>query len=143
MCITCDNASNNNAMVDELESKVTGYNGKASHARCFLHIINLVAKTLTREFDVKNKNTDRTKAAETCDEALKIELAELADGMDVEDGVTIALDRANRRVEDDEEFSEEDNEEGWVDEVELLTNEERSEFEGEILPVKLAIVKVC
>ena len=61
--------------------------------------------------------------------------------MDVEDGVTIALDRANQRVEDDEEFSEDDNEEEWVDEVELLTNEERSEFKGEILPVKLA--KVC
>ena len=45
-------------MIDELESKVTRYNGKASHAHCFLHIINLVAKTLTWEFDVKNENTD-------------------------------------------------------------------------------------
>ena len=145
LCVTCDNASNNKIMIDKLENKITAFSGKASHVHSFLHIINLVVKTLTQEFDVKKK-TDQTglfKAAETCKEVLEMELDKLADGTNVEDSVTLALDRVNQRVEDDEEDGEEDNEEGWVNEVGLLMDEKCSEFEGDILPVKLAIIKVC
>ncbi|KAF8546236.1 hypothetical protein OG21DRAFT_1375408, partial [Imleria badia] len=49
--VTCDNAANNGVMVDELETQVLGFGGAASYTRCFLHVINLVAKSLIRQFD--------------------------------------------------------------------------------------------
>jgi len=49
--ITCDNASNNDAMVAELEDLVPGFS-RVNHTRCFLHVNNLVARTLVRQFDI-------------------------------------------------------------------------------------------
>ncbi|KIK76677.1 hypothetical protein PAXRUDRAFT_169130, partial [Paxillus rubicundulus Ve08.2h10] len=47
-----DNASNNDAMIRELEDMVPSFSSSASHTRCFLHVVNLVAKSLIRQFDV-------------------------------------------------------------------------------------------
>ncbi|KAF8546743.1 hypothetical protein OG21DRAFT_1375889, partial [Imleria badia] len=49
--VMCDNASNNDAMVQEMMSLVDGFAGPSAHTRCFLHIINLVTKTLLCQFD--------------------------------------------------------------------------------------------
>ncbi|KAG2098242.1 uncharacterized protein F5147DRAFT_530360, partial [Suillus discolor] len=51
LSVTCDNALNNNVMVDELEQLVPEFAGEASHTWCFLHTVNLVAKSLIWEFD--------------------------------------------------------------------------------------------
>ncbi|KAG1807537.1 hypothetical protein EV424DRAFT_1306685, partial [Suillus variegatus] len=51
LSVTCDNASNNNVMVDKLATLVPEFAGEASHTQCFLHTVNLVAKSLIREFD--------------------------------------------------------------------------------------------
>ncbi|KAG1812699.1 hypothetical protein EV424DRAFT_1277463, partial [Suillus variegatus] len=51
LSVTCDNASNNNVMVENLAAEVPAFGGAASHTRCFLHTVNLVAKSLIREFD--------------------------------------------------------------------------------------------
>jgi hypothetical protein len=48
-------------------------------------------------------------------------------------------------VEGDEEVedgSQIENDEGWIDEVELLAGEEHDELEEAILPLKLALMKV-
>ncbi|KAG2060744.1 hypothetical protein BDR06DRAFT_837354, partial [Suillus hirtellus] len=47
----CDNASNNTVMIDELSTALPDFGGKASHTWCFLHTINLVAKSLLHEFE--------------------------------------------------------------------------------------------
>ena len=140
LCVTCDNTSNNNVMVNELAKGVSAFGGSATHARCFLHVINLIAKSLTWEFDVKKKNTDQMfKVAETCEEALQMELDELSKGMDEENTVTLELDRLRKEADE----YDEDNVDGWIDEVALLMDGERCELEDDILPVKLALVKVC
>ncbi|KAG1841472.1 hypothetical protein C8R48DRAFT_620147 [Suillus tomentosus] len=46
LSMTCDNASNNNAMICELSSKLPEFSRAATHTRCFLHTVNLVAKLL-------------------------------------------------------------------------------------------------
>ncbi|KAG2053514.1 hypothetical protein BDR06DRAFT_886001, partial [Suillus hirtellus] len=46
LSVTCDNALNNSVMVDELEILVPKFAGEASHTQCFLHTINLIAKSL-------------------------------------------------------------------------------------------------
>ncbi|KAF8546591.1 hypothetical protein OG21DRAFT_1373998, partial [Imleria badia] len=51
LSVTCDNASNNDAMIKALSKMVPTFRGAASHTRCFLHIVNLVAKSLIRQFD--------------------------------------------------------------------------------------------
>ncbi|KAF8523880.1 hypothetical protein BU17DRAFT_43344, partial [Hysterangium stoloniferum] len=55
LSMTCNNGSNNNAMIRELENMVPSFSGSTSHTHCFLHIINLVAKLLIQQFDVKRK----------------------------------------------------------------------------------------
>ncbi|KAG1791479.1 hypothetical protein EV424DRAFT_1273999, partial [Suillus variegatus] len=51
LSVTCDNASNNDAMIRELSGKVLEFSGPTTHTRCFLHTVNLVAKLLIREFN--------------------------------------------------------------------------------------------
>ncbi|KAG1745068.1 uncharacterized protein EDB91DRAFT_1037560, partial [Suillus paluster] len=51
LSITCDNASNNDTMIRELSDKVLEFGGAVTHTRCFLHTVNLVAKSLIRKFD--------------------------------------------------------------------------------------------
>ncbi|KAJ8585005.1 hypothetical protein M405DRAFT_691539, partial [Rhizopogon salebrosus TDB-379] len=51
LSVTCDNASSNDAMVRELSDKVPAFRGAMTHTRCFLHTVNLVAKSLIREFN--------------------------------------------------------------------------------------------
>ncbi|KAG2756745.1 hypothetical protein P692DRAFT_20714526, partial [Suillus brevipes Sb2] len=46
LAVTCDNASNNTVMIEELHETLPDFGGTASHTRCFLHTVNLVAKSL-------------------------------------------------------------------------------------------------
>ncbi|KAI0363454.1 hypothetical protein BV20DRAFT_906120, partial [Pilatotrama ljubarskyi] len=48
---TCDNASNNDTMTDELAELLTNFGGQYARTRCFLHITNLTAKSLLHKFD--------------------------------------------------------------------------------------------
>ncbi|KAG2340039.1 hypothetical protein BDR05DRAFT_832347, partial [Suillus weaverae] len=50
LSMMCDNALNNNIMVDELERLAPEFAGEASHTLCFLYTVNLVAQSLIREF---------------------------------------------------------------------------------------------
>ncbi|KAF9219130.1 hypothetical protein BS17DRAFT_662235, partial [Gyrodon lividus] len=51
LCITCDNASNNDVMVEKLGDTLLDFGGASTHVWCFLHTTNLVAKALIRVFD--------------------------------------------------------------------------------------------
>jgi hypothetical protein len=136
LSITCDNASNNNVMVDKLEDLLPDFGGTASHTRCFLHTVNLIAKSLLREFDVTKKNA----------------VAALDNVADDEESELVGLSADDERGESDmampgeyydieEEYSL-DNEEGWVDEVALLAEDEQIELQRNIRPVKLVLLKV-
>jgi len=106
-------------MVRELSDKVPAFGGVTTHTRCFLHTVNLVAKSLIREFDTKKQDADQALA----EEELSMEIEE-DDGM-IDDGDTA-----------------EDNDDGLIDEVELLDDTERFALENDIRPVKLALVKI-
>jgi hypothetical protein len=117
-------------MVRELSNKVPAFGGVTSHTRCFLHTVNLIAKSLIREFDVKKQDADQ----------------ELANGGSSEDSDW--LDELSIAEEGDdsttgaESLADDDDESGWVNEVELLADDERDALERDIRPVKLALVKV-
>lgn len=119
-------------MVDELAYLDTEFQGSGSRARCFLHVVNLVAKSIIRVFDIKKKDVD---------DALKsgevgVEWSELA-GLSRE-----VDDAANERVGYDDVDADMDNEGGWMDEMELMGQEDRERLLEDLVPLKLALTKV-
>jgi hypothetical protein len=54
LSITCNNASCNNVMITEL-AKILPSFSEVGHTQCFLHIVNLVAKSIIRQFDIQKK----------------------------------------------------------------------------------------
>jgi hypothetical protein len=129
--ITADNASPNDVMIDELVDMLPNFSGQANHCRSFLHIVNLIAKTLLKQFDIPKKD-----AESALDDAEK-ELLELAAGIDMEEMVTVAEAGAGDKDDD-----ENDDVEGWVDETALLSKEERAALRENVGPVRLVLVKV-
>ncbi|RPD53315.1 hypothetical protein L226DRAFT_427875, partial [Lentinus tigrinus ALCF2SS1-7] len=51
MNVTCDNASNNDTMIAHLAKLLPAFEGDFHRTRCFAHIVNLVARSLLRQFD--------------------------------------------------------------------------------------------
>ncbi|KAJ3832395.1 hypothetical protein F5878DRAFT_499754, partial [Lentinula raphanica] len=49
--VTCDNASANTAMLNNLEFSLNKFLGRKSHIRCFTHTVNLTAKGVLRPFE--------------------------------------------------------------------------------------------
>ncbi|KAE9399722.1 hypothetical protein BT96DRAFT_766233, partial [Gymnopus androsaceus JB14] len=49
--ITCDNATSNNSIVAELAFDLLSFEEERDWTHCFMHIINLVAKSLLKMFD--------------------------------------------------------------------------------------------
>jgi hypothetical protein len=59
-CVTTDNASNNDTMVEELSDalweKGIHWDSTTHHIRCLAHIINLVVQALLKSLNVDDKN---------------------------------------------------------------------------------------
>jgi hypothetical protein len=129
--VTCDNASNNEKMAEKLEDLLPAF-ASSNRARCFTHVLNLIAKSLLKQFDVAKKSES--------DDELNEEEAELLNlAMDLE---TEELTMAQESDGDDGEIQKDDDSEGWVDEVAALSPEEREMLEDDVRPVKMMLVKV-
>jgi hypothetical protein len=131
LSVTCDNASNNETMSTELAHKLTKIS-PVNRTNCFAHILNLVAKSLLKQFDVKQD--DKTKDDLTDDEQT---LLDLAGDIEQEECTT-----AQEKDDADDETEDEDDLDGWVDELEALTLDEWEDLEESIRPVKRMLVKV-
>ena len=121
-------------MTRHLESLLPDYSS-TNRARCFTHILNLVAKSLLKQFDV----CKTLKADEELNEE-EAELLNLAGDLDAEDLTTTQESDGDQGIEG--ENLAEDDLEDWVDEVAALTPGERETLEEDIRPVKMALVKV-
>ena len=121
--MTCNNAKNNDIMIQELETLTPEFAGFASHTWCFLHIVNLVAKSMLRQFDAKKVTIKRDS-----------EMAALADKLAEEEAIV-------DEIEDDDD-NEIDNEDGWINEMNSRTDDERIKLEDSMWPVRLALAKV-
>ena len=110
-------------MIQELETLTLEFAGFASHTRCFLHIVNLVAKALLRQFDAKKTTVKRDN-----------ELVAWADKLAKEEAMVDEIDDDDRDDDDDDDSDNKkvDNEDGLVDEMDNKTDDE----------VKLALAKV-
>ena len=129
----CDNALNNDMMIDELADLLENFLGPSNCTRCFLHIINLVAKTLLKQFDLPKKA-----AEDALDDAEK-ELLDLSDGLDSE---PLASEMSVSELGEGDDEPQNDNMEGWVDKMRKLSEDKHVELMDEIRPIKLVLVKV-
>jgi hypothetical protein len=116
-------------MVTKLDDQLEEFS-KANRVRCFLHIVNLVAKSLLKQFDV---NTKRGESADPDAEQLDDLLVELTKDFEYEESLTQELDSVDDKVDD---------EDGMLVEDKTLTEEEQAAIDADIHPVKLVLAKV-
>ena len=122
-------------MVEELDLLIDDFPGPANQTRCFLHILNLVVKSIIRQFDLpKTKKTSDDDEDEEND--AEKEILKLADEIEQEE----AMAGVNG---DEEDATEDDNDEGWVDEREEMTEGELRRLTRSVKPVRLLLSKVC
>jgi hypothetical protein len=118
-------------MIAELANLLDDFPGPANQMRCFTHILNLVVKSVIRQFDLPKSKGDKI-----LDDAAK-ELLSLAGNIEFEE------DELARRDEKEGDEDEDDNVEGWIDERTLMTDAELEELDESVEPVRLLLTKVC
>lgn len=116
-------------MIDELDTLLEKFSGVESRTRCFAHIVNLIAQTVIRQFDVP-----KAKDGVLVDEAMK-ELRVLATDIDIEELLT----RANAAGKD---ADTEDDLDGSVNEQTGLSALDLKRLEANVQPVRRTLVKV-
>ena len=114
----------------DLEEKIPQFGGQATRVRCFLHVTNLVAKSLIRQFDLPKRSAV---GADDDDMALR----ELASNIEMEELLSRndELKLGNGCEADDTE--------GWIDERAGLSPEDRAVLDRDIRPLRMILVKVC
>lgn len=123
-------------MIDELEFLLSAFS-KANHTHCFLHVNNLVARTLVRQFDVPKK-TKRTTLEDDEDDP-DDEIHKLAEDIDLEE---MQMREALLRNAGADEIGVDDITDGWVNEIAALTQAEHEVLQAHLRPVRLLLVKV-
>jgi len=123
-------------MIEELTNLLDDFPGPANQTQCFLHILNLIVRSIIRQFDLPKSKKASDGADEgdpTLDAAMR-ELLKLAGDIDLEEQITVSAG-------DDDEVADDD-EEGWVDEHEDMTEEDLKELAASVQPVRLLLTKV-
>lgn len=117
--VVCDNASNNDTLVAQLELELCGQNGCRTRIRCFAHVLNLAVKAILSPF---------SRGAGANDNDDNDVLEDIPDLYDIEDDD----EEEDDEVEEAREASDEQTIDDIIDEVDLdLT----------VLPSQLAVVK--
>ena len=101
--------------------------GETNRTRCFTHILNLVAKSIIKQFDVP-----KARAGKVLDDAAN-ELAALAVDLDLED----QLSREEQLFEGVGDEDEDDDDDVCVE----LSDTEREAMDKSLQPVRLVLVK--
>ena len=117
-------------MIKELNNVNMYFGGVSAQGRCFLHMTNLTAKSLICLFDPREKGKNK----EICGEDV-----EDRDSVDLEDEETLGTVQA-----DNSESGEtlDDDNDRWIDEVDILTVDERNRLLETIKLVESTLMKV-
>jgi hypothetical protein len=118
-------------MIDELEDRLETFSGAPNQTRCFAHILNLIAQTIIRQFDVP-----KAKGGGLVDNSEAVKgLQVLAEDIEIEELLT----RANNTYKDSDN---EDDLDRWVDEKRGLSPSDLKGLEVDVQPVRRTLVKV-
>jgi hypothetical protein len=147
LAVTADNASSNDTMIDAMADDIEDFPGEANRVRCFNHVINLVAKSFIKLFDVpkakrsRTENADKPPKASTrskkdeVDEAVAA-LQELAGKIEMEDlQMQVDTFTGNGDVGSDDIHD-------IIDEIAMMSEDEVAAFRELVLPITTALLKV-
>ena len=119
-------------MIENLADRLNNFPGAANQTRCFLHILNLTAKSVIKQFEVPKKKLNEAGQD-------KNDFGEAVD----------ALQALSAEIEDDEpsdfdndEEAKDDDDEGLEDERQGMTEEDVAMLEEELLPARRMMTKV-
>ena len=122
-------------MIEELTHLINNFPSPANQTQCFLHVLNLIVKSIIQQFDVsKSKKTLDSDDEDDINEATK-ELLKLTGDMELEEEITAGTG-------DNMDETDDDNVTGWVDEHEEMTKEELMELWESVQLVRLLLTKV-
>lgn len=116
-------------MITELANLLDDFPGAANQTCCFTHILNLVVQSIVVQFDLPTAQADRI-----LDDATK-ELLKLAGDIEDEDGI-------DAKFGEDGEGEDDDNNKGWLDERESMSEWQVEELDGCVQPVRRLLTKV-
>lgn len=117
-------------MIKELTKRLDLFPGAEHQTRCFTHVLNLIAKSVIRQFDIPKAQQTRA-----LDDSLHA-LHTLAVDIDIEEHAT----RVGADIQSDED--EEDNTDGWIDERERMSTDDVKKLDESVQPVRFMLVKV-
>ena len=118
-------------MIDKLAIQLDNFPRSVSQVRCFTHILNLVVKSIMRQFNVPDK-----KKGDITDKATR-ELHRLAGNIEHEE----LLSQSGIEQQDGDVGSM-DNVEGWIDEWNEMDADELMALESAIQPVRFLLTKI-
>lgn len=120
-------------MVEHLSTIVENFPGAPNRTRCFAHILNLVAKSILCQFEVRKMAGD---AEPDDDDAIKA-LAALVQELELNGDV----DDLEEGLEEDYQ-EDDDDDDGLGDERDGMSEEEVAELEESLVPIRLMLTKV-
>lgn len=120
-------------MIDELAIQLNDFPGSASRVRCFAHILNLVVKSIMRQFDLPDK-----KMVGVMDDATR-ELHKLAGDIEHED---LMSQNGVGQKDGGGDVEGKDNVEGWVDVRDEMNADELAALDQAVQPVRFLLTKV-
>jgi hypothetical protein len=129
-------------MVEHLATLIDTFPGAANQTRCFAHILNLVAKSVLRQFEApKTKGGDKVMG-----EAAR-ELAAVFNELDDEDEAEGSESGNNEAGSGNDDELEDDNmvdddEDGLPDERDGMEEEELATLEDSVKPIRHVLTKV-
>ncbi|KAK7015603.1 ribonuclease H-like domain-containing protein, partial [Favolaschia claudopus] len=129
--ITCDNASPNDTMCQNLENRLDGFNAEKNRTRCFDHVGNLVAKSLLKMFDAPKKKGEGSEPAAPGDGDRDED--EANDGLDLDELLAELNDMERTDDDSDDVF----------DELAQMLEEDREQFLEQTKEIRSALIKVC
>jgi hypothetical protein len=123
-------------MIEHLAALIESFPGAANQTRCFAHILNLVAKSILRQFEGPKKG-------KVADDAAR-ELAAVVDEMDVDndEASDSGSNECGNECDDGEDDDEDDDEDGLPEELDELSVEEMSSLKESVKPIRLVLTKV-
>jgi Ran GTPase-activating protein (RanGAP) involved in mRNA processing and transport len=125
-------------MIDHLALLVDTFPGAANQTRCFTHILNLVAKSVLRQFEAPKSKGHGGDVLDDAAKALAAMTDELEDG-EHEDG---ASNVGTGDVCGESDEHEDDDDDGLVNERDEMSEEEVTGLEKTVKPIRLMLTKV-
>ncbi|KAL6308918.1 hypothetical protein BKA93DRAFT_724755 [Sparassis latifolia] len=122
-------------MTEGLIDLLLDFVGEWNQTCCFLHIVNLVAKALLRQFDISKKSE-----GEGLDD-VEQELVDLAKDLDFEDFI-IHAEKGAKDTGDEATVDESEDEE-LLEALFDFTDNKHVSLTENVRPVKLVLVKLC